>query len=236
MQCLIVAAGQGLRLRSLGASKPLAELAGKPLIAHVLSRAKAGGLKDFVVVTGYEAERLEGFVKPFAERHGLNVTFVRNPDYEKPNGLSVLAARHALKSPFVLAMCDHLIEPDATRAVAGLPLGRAGMILATDSNLANPLVDKADATKVKTAGRNIVAIGKDLTDFDCYDTGLFLGSTALLDAIEASGRLGDPSISGGVRRLAAEGRALSHDATGSFWIDVDSPAMFKLAEARLGKK
>jgi len=235
MQCLIVAAGQGLRLRARGPSKPLAELAGKPLIAHVLLRAKEAGLKDFVVVTGHEAERLEGFLKSFAAREGLAIAFVRNPEFEKPNGLSVLAARSVLNSPFLLTMCDHLIEPDTYRALTELPLGEDDVVLAVDRDLGNPFVDADDVTKVKTHGDKIAAIGKYLADFECYDTGLFLASAELLDAIAASRREGNSSISGGVQRLAAKGRARVYDATGAFWIDVDSPALFAKAEAHLAR-
>jgi choline kinase len=236
MQCLIVAAGKGLRLRARGPSKPLAELAGKPLIAHVLARAKAAGLRDFVVVTGHEAERVEGFLSPFAGREGLNVAFVRNPEYEKPNGLSVLAARKALTSPFLLTMCDHLIDPAAYRALATADTGGADVVLAVDRDLANPLVDLEDVTKVRTGEGKILAIGKGLTEYDCFDTGLFLATGGLLDAIAESAGEGDPSISKGVQRLADRGRARVHDITGALWIDVDSPALFEKAEAVLRKE
>ena len=42
MLCLIIAAGHGSRLRSLAPSKPLAPVAGVPLIEHVVRRAAAG--------------------------------------------------------------------------------------------------------------------------------------------------------------------------------------------------
>ncbi|HXV74253.1 MAG TPA: NTP transferase domain-containing protein [Sphingomonadales bacterium] len=235
MQCLIVAAGQGLRLRARGPSKPLALLAGKPLIAHVLSRARAAGFKDFVVVTGHEAEHLESYLTGYAEQHGLNVALVHNPEFEKPNGLSVLAARNVVESPFLLTMCDHLIDSENYREMTQLPLGDAGAILAVDANLENPLVDLEDVTKVKTQDGKILAIGKKLAEYDAFDTGLFLASHALMDAIAESAEAGNASISGGVTRLAAAGKARIHDVTGTFWIDVDSPALFEKAEAHLAK-
>ncbi len=234
MQCLIVAAGKGLRLRARGNSKPLVELAGKPLIGHVLERASLGGIKDFVVVTGYDAETLEGFLKDFCRDKPFSVSFVRNPDFEKPNGLSVLAARRVLKETFLLSMCDHLMDPEMVRRMAALDLGGAGAILGIDRDLENPYVDIDDVTRVQTKGGRIEAIGKGLPVYDAFDTGIFLAGHALLDAIEASGKGADDwSISGGMLTLAAEGRALVYDLTGHFWIDVDSPEMFDLAEQYL---
>lgn len=237
MQCLIVAAGKGLRLRARGNSKPLVELAGKPIIAHVVERAIAGGVSEFVVVTGHEADTLEGYLAPFVAKRGAGVRFVRNPEYDKPNGLSVLAAARALGERFLLVMSDHLMDPGIIRDAANLSPARGEVWLATDNNLANPFVDMDDVTRVKTEGRLIRAIGKGLKDYDCFDTGLFVASSALVEAIRESGdACGDWSISGGMMQLAAADKALSFDVGGRFWIDVDSPEMYHLAERQLEKE
>lgn len=233
MQCLIVAAGQGTRLRARGPSKPMAMLAGKPLIAHVLSRAKIAGVHDFIVVTGYHAEPLEQYLKDFAAVHSLNIICVHNPDYQQPNGYSVLAARDMLMSPYLLTMCDHIIDPKAYCEMASCSLGKAAVILAVDTNLQNPYVDLSDVTKVKTCGESIVAINKDLSDYNAFDTGLFLASEDFLHAIAKSSQADNSTISGGVSQLAAQGRAHIHDITGSLWIDVDSPELFDKAEKML---
>ncbi|MGZ8296843.1 MAG: NTP transferase domain-containing protein, partial [Allosphingosinicella sp.] len=78
MKCLIIAAGQGTRLRSIAAAKPLARVAGLPLIEHVVRRAAAGGASEFVVVTGYEPEPLEAFLHALSEASGLPIEIVRN--------------------------------------------------------------------------------------------------------------------------------------------------------------
>ena len=237
MQCLIVAAGKGLRLKSRGDSKPLVTLAGKPLIAHVMENAIAANVKDFVVVTGYEATLLSAFLKDFAGHNGVNIRTVYNPDYEKPNGLSVVAAREALGPRFLLSMCDHLMDPGMVKAMAGETLDEGAAMLGIDQNLDNPLVDLEDVTRVKVNEGRIEAIGKGIDDYNAYDTGLFLCSHGLLDAILESGEENDDfSISGGMMKLAATGNALTHDLSGHAWIDVDSPEMFALAEQHLKEK
>ena len=118
MQCLIVAAGKGLRLRRRGKSKPLVEVAGKPLIAHVIENAAQAGVNDFVVVTGYEATVLEAYLHDLGPELGVSIRTVYNPDYEKPNGLSVYAAREEMNQRFILSMCDHLMDPEMVRGMA----------------------------------------------------------------------------------------------------------------------
>ncbi len=58
---MVMAAGLGKRMRPLTATrpKPLVEVAGKPLIDHVLDRLRAGGVKRVVVNVHYLADALE---------------------------------------------------------------------------------------------------------------------------------------------------------------------------------
>src|SRR6195952_1639689 len=102
MQCLIIAAGQGTRLRSLAPSKPLAEVHGTPLITHVVRAAKAGGAPSFLIVTGYEAEPIEAVLPGLSREIDASIEAVRNPDWLRPNGLSVLAAAPRLADEFLL--------------------------------------------------------------------------------------------------------------------------------------
>ncbi|MCM8556881.1 nucleotidyltransferase family protein [Sphingomicrobium sediminis] len=59
---MVMAAGLGKRMRPLTATrpKPLVELAGKPLIDHVLDRLRAAGVEQVVVNVHYLADALEG--------------------------------------------------------------------------------------------------------------------------------------------------------------------------------
>ena len=59
---MVMAAGLGKRMRPLTATrpKPLVELAGKPMIDHVLDRLRAAGVEKAVVNVHYLADALEG--------------------------------------------------------------------------------------------------------------------------------------------------------------------------------
>jgi choline kinase len=233
MDCLIIAAGEGTRLRSLAESKPLAEVAGRPLIEHVVRSAAEGGATAFTIVTGYRPEPIETFLAAFASSSGLALRTVRNAEWRRPNGHSVLAAAGALEGEFLLAMSDHLFEP---AIVAGLLASEAAPLrLAIDRNGDSPLIDLDDATKVKTGeeGR-IERIGKTIESWDSIDTGLFRAGPELVAAIrESIGRGGQGSLSEGVQQLADKGGAFTLDVTGHWWMDVDDPRAFALAEEEL---
>ncbi len=233
MQCLIIAAGKGSRLRHRAPSKPLAKLLGVALIERVIRTALAAGATDFVVVTGYQGRALENFLAGLADRLGCPITTVENRRWqEAENGSSILAARDLLQERFLLLMADHLLEAELIRRLAAADPGR-GIALAVDTDRNNPLADPADVTKVRQQGGMVTAIGKDLTTYDGLDTGGFLGSPVLLSALEEASVDGDTSLTGAVRRLAGRGLVRAVDVGGCFWIDVDDEAAFRRAEDAL---
>ena len=67
MKCLILAAGQGTRLKSKGEIKPLVSLLGVPLIERVIRSAMEAGVDEFVVITGYQGEQVSNFCQPLAK-------------------------------------------------------------------------------------------------------------------------------------------------------------------------
>lgn len=231
MNCLILAAGYGSRLRAVSPSKPLTPVNGTPLIEHVVTAALAAGADEFVVVTGHEAGRLEAFLDELRSRLGISLRWVRTPDWNKPNGLSVTAGAALLEGEYLLLMSDHLFDPDIARRLIATGSRGASLTLAVDRALSGPLLDIEDATKVQVdATGRIVRIGKTIARYNAIDTGIFLATPALAEAIRddtAAG--GGGSLSEGVQRLADARSALTFDVGERKWIDVDEPRSLELA-------
>ena len=231
IKCLIIAAGKGSRLRQQGDSKPLIPILGLPLIERVIHSAIEAGADDFYVVTGYQEERIRSFLVSLTDRLGCSITPIFNEDWEKENGLSVLKAREYLQEPFLLLMADHLFDPSIARELMALALFDDEIALGVDGDTSNSSVDMEDVTRVKTKDGKILDIGKGLTDFNAFDTGIFLCTPAIFNALERSAKQdGDNTLSGAVKILAAEGKAKTFEISGRFWIDVDDPAAFRRAE------
>lgn len=221
---ILLAAGQGSRLREVAPFKPLCLVGGRALIDRALHGLAEAGMERAVVVTGYGADAVEAHLA--ARAWPLGVETARSPDWLLPNGVSVLAARPLVEGDALLAMCDHLVAPALYRRVAEAGPGR-GLRLGVDRRLGHGLVDPADVTRVRTDGDRIVAIGKGLEPHDAYDTGVFAVSPALFDALAAEAA---PALTDGVRALADAGRAHALDCSDLFWIDVDDPAALAEAE------
>jgi 1L-myo-inositol 1-phosphate cytidylyltransferase len=233
MKCLIVAAGQGTRLREKAELKPLIPIRGVPLIERVIVNARAAGVDEFVVVTGYRADQLEAQLSTISRRLDTPITGVYNREWTRANGVSVFAAKPCLDEPFLLSMCDHLVDPEILRQMAAAPQEAETVTLAVDFNIENPLNDPEDVTRVKCEGERLLHIGKLIQDFNCFDTGVFRCGPVMFDALAESQARGDDSISGAMNILAEWGKARVFDIGDRPWVDVDDPVAFGKAEALL---
>jgi choline kinase len=101
--------------------------------------------------------------------------------------------------------------------------------LAADRKI-DSIFDLDDATKVKIEGDQLIAIGKQLDDYNAIDTGMFLCSDEIFTYLEAAQRDGDCSLSDGVRLMAADGKVRAVDIGDAWWQDVDTPEMLARAE------
>jgi 1L-myo-inositol 1-phosphate cytidylyltransferase len=233
MKCLIVAAGQGTRLREKGELKPLIPIRGVPLIERVIENARRAGVTEFLVVTGYRAEDLQAHLGDLSRREGVRITRILNRAWDRANGVSVLAAKQFLDEPFLLTMCDHLVDPEIFRSLMEAPQAQDTVMLGVDFNIDSPLNDPEDVTRVKCEGDRLLHIGKVIRDFNCFDTGVFRCTPVMFDALEESQTRGDDSISGAMNVLAGWNKARVFDIQDRLWVDVDDPVAFAKAETLL---
>ncbi|MGR3303511.1 MAG: NTP transferase domain-containing protein [Candidatus Scalindua sp.] len=233
MKCLIIAAGQGTRLKTKGEVKPLVPLLGVPLIERVIRTAMQSGVHEFYVVTGYQGEKVGNFLKQLAKRLNIAVTIIHNEDWKKENGVSVLKAKDVMTEPFLLLMADHLFDMAIIRSLQGRPLNEGEVLLAVDTDKNNPLIDIEDVTKVRIKNGHILNIGKTIDDFNGFDTGFFLCTPAIFEALERACKIhNDTTLSAAIRVLAEDKHAKSVQIEG-FWIDVDDKNAFQKAEKTL---
>ena len=226
MKCLIAAAGQGTRLREKGESKPLSELGGVPIIERVILNARAGGLDDFYIVTGYRGTIVRAFLDELSERENISITHIINEEWQRPNGISVACAKDVIEGPFVLTMCDHLFDPEIIKDLLSQDHENGTVTLCVDYNIENPVVDLEDVTRVNCTKNEINNIGKIIRDYNAFDTGIFYCTPAMFDALDQSAKEGDESISGAMNVLGAEDKARTFDVMGRLWLDVDDPMAF----------
>ena len=235
MKYVIIAAGKGERLQEKGISKPLVPFLGLPMIERTIRTAIKAGAEEFFVVTGHEHESLESTLKDISNKTNVKINAVYNPEWEsKSNGYSVLQVKDKIKEPFLLLMADHLFDSEIAKELMSQE-NVADVVLATDTNTKNPLVDLKDVTKVKIKNNTITSIGKDLDKYDGFDTGVFLCKPEIFKAIETCDKNDKTTLSDAIQYLADKGRVVAYDIGNKFWIDVDDPEAYQKAENALLK-
>jgi 1L-myo-inositol 1-phosphate cytidylyltransferase len=227
-EAVILMAGPGSRLRAGGTTpiKPLTSVLGRPLICYVLDALATAGITTVYAVIGFERESLREQLQPLAP-DTLTIHFVENHDWQKQNGISVLAAARHVKPPFLLTMSDHLFDQTVIDLLLKGP-DFDQLSLAIDRKI-DSIFDLADAMKVQTRGDRIVAIGKELRHYDGIDTGLFVCSAQIFDYLSRAKRNEDCSLADGVRLMAADRKVRGVDIGDAWWQDVDTPQMLEHA-------
>ncbi len=234
MKALIIAAGQGTRLRPIGDTKPLVSLLGLCLIERVILTAKKSGIKEFCIVVGYHSEKIKERLSD-GKKYGVKIQYVQNDQWAQGNGISVLKARDHFKESFVLLMADHNYDHRILNRLLTTNIENDECILCVDKNPKDHLnID--DATKVRTVDNRIDVIGKNLSKYDCIDTGIFICNPIIFDVLEQSISKGDEGLSGGIKILAQRHKMRYMPLGDNFWIDVDDKTDRNNAESLICNK
>jgi 1L-myo-inositol 1-phosphate cytidylyltransferase len=229
---VVLMAGTGSRLRASGEvlAKPLVPMLGRPLICYIIDSLRQIGVQTLHAVVGCNGDDLVPALRPFVPP-AIQLNPIPNPDWQKQNGISVLCAAGKVRPPFLLMMGDHLFQT----AILGRIAERSDptqLNLAVDQKI-ETIFDINDAMKVQTKDDRVVAIGKQLTDYDAIDTGIFLCPNELFDYLERAKKDGDCSLADGVRLMAADNKVKAIDIGDAWWQDVDTPEMRARAEEEL---
>ncbi len=107
MQAVILAAGEGTRMRPLTETvpKPMLPVADRPLCAHTADAAVDAGASELIVVVGYEADAVRDFFGD--EYRGVPVSIAVQSE-QRGTADAVRAARPRLEGPFAVLNGDNL--------------------------------------------------------------------------------------------------------------------------------
>ncbi len=231
-EAVILMAGSGSRLRGADETflKPLVPILGRPLISYTIDALAGAGIRKVKAVVGFESERLSAAVARLMPA-GIEICVVKNLEWQKENGISLLAAKDYVTAPFLLTMSDHLFN-DATVDLLIESADLNQLNLAIDKKL-DSIFDLDDAMKVQTRGDRIAAIGKNLRAYDAIDAGLFVCPLEIFEYLERAKQGGDCSLADGIRLMAADNKVGAINIGEAWWQDVDTPETLREAEKKL---
>ncbi len=229
MEAVIIAAGQGSRLREVYSPKPLTPIFGLKLLERIILTGKNAGIRHFKIVVGYQAEKIISAIGD-GTKYDVRIEYIHNPRWELGNGVSVLQAEGHVKDRFLLLMSDHIFDETMLKRLIRHGVEDDHCILCVDRNLKADYFALDDVTRVFTHGETISNIGKSLTQYNAIDTGVFLCRPVIFQALRKSTARGEYSLAAGNRILASEGKLHALDVTGHFWVDVDNREALQKAQ------
>jgi len=214
-QAVILAAGEGQRLRPFTANKPKAMLfiAGKPILQYVVEALAQSGIRDIVLVVGYRQEQIFDYMGS-GERFGVAITYVTQ---QKRLGTAhaLAQARGLVEDEFLVLSGDKLIEASTiARFVAVRPEAvlvkkvehpdpqRYGVLTVGDGMVRNII----EVGQIREAASNIVS------------TRIYALSKAIFDFLEP-----EFMISDALNNMIAQGKPIGAYETDAPWLDVVYP-------------
>ncbi len=118
MQAVILAAGEGIRVRPLTRSRPKAMIpvANRPIIEYVIDALTKNGIRDIVVVAGYRKEQVTRFL------NGLDVqTEVVIQEKQLGTAHALQCAESKIKGDFLVLPGDNYIDPQSIARIRDTP-------------------------------------------------------------------------------------------------------------------
>ncbi|MDQ4068400.1 MAG: mannose-1-phosphate guanyltransferase [Actinomycetota bacterium] len=218
MKAVIMAGGEGTRLRPLTSNqpKPLMPLANRPMMEHIVRLLKSHGFDDIVVTLAFLPQTIRTYFGDGAE-FGVRMVYATE---ETPLGTagSVRNARAELDEPFLVISGDVLTDIDLSEVVAFHERKGAVATLALKA-MENPLEFGIVITREDGSIERFLekpTWGQVFSD--TVNTGIYVCDPAVFDYIP-EGEVVD--FSGDVfPRLLADGKPLFGHIAEGYWEDV----------------
>ena len=210
-QAVILAAGEGQRLRPFTVTKPkvMLSIAGKPILQYVIESLAQNGIRNIVLVAGYRKEQVFDYLGS-GEQFGVDITYI-NQERQLGTAHALAQAKAATEKEFLVLPGDNLIDVDTiAQFVAIKP--EAMLVRRVDNPVRYGVVTieqgvvKDIIEKPKEAKGNII------------NTGIYAFTTEIFNFIEA--RLDIPDV---LNNMIAQGYPINAKEMDGTRLDVVYP-------------
>ena len=234
MKAVILAAGQGTRIRSVHGEHPkcLIEVDETTILDHQLEALAMAGINEVAIVVGYEKEQIIAHVRSKGPSYDQRIHFIENPAFAVTNNIySLWLAIDWLRGDsFIVLNADVIFDAEI--------LNSAAQIYAPISMIVDPLW-RDETMKVIIEGDRVTRMSKKISQEEF--SGTYIGITVFstssenrffhkLSDLMAAGRVND-FFNIAVQELADEGVPVGYTSTdGLAWAEIDDPLDLTFAQ------
>jgi len=216
MQCVVLAAGEGKRMRPLTATRPkvMIPLANRPMTDHLVCAARDAGITEFILVVGYQEQEVRDYFGDGSE-YGVDIRYVTQRR-QKGTADALRAAEDHIGGPFLLLNGDMILRSRDIAAIIGKDAPCMGIfhsdhpedfgVVTVEGDRVTDLEEKSGAPR-----SNLI------------NAGVYLFSPEIFSALRSVGTSprGELELTDALAELIREQKLRAH--TLSFWLDAGYP-------------
>jgi choline kinase len=237
MKAVILAAGQGTRIRSVHGEHPkcLIEVDNTTILGHQLEALSTAGIDEVAVVVGYEKEQIIAYVKSRKPNAPQRIRFFENPAFAITNNIySLWLVLEWLRGDsFVVLNADVIFDPEI--------LSAAVRSNAPISMIVDPLW-RDETMKVIIEDDHVIQMSKKISR-EAF-SGTYIGITIFskeiqgrffreLDELISAGQVNE-FFNTAVQKLANERVPIGYTSTdGLAWAEIDDPLDLTFAQQKV---
>lgn len=217
MQAIVLAAGEGSRMRPLTSSRPKVMLpaGGKPFLEHMVKRASNAGITEFIFVVGY---RLESITERFEDGSdfGTKIEYVVQKE-QLGTGHALMVAEEMAKDRFLVLNGDVLTDESSMKWMVGTDgLAVAAKRVPDPSRYGVFEVERGELKSVKEKSRSPPS--------DLANAGIYLLNEKIFDVLRdvPVSERGEYELTDGLNALVSRGEEI-RVAEIEEWIEIGRP-------------
>jgi len=215
---VVLAAGEGIRLRPLTANrpKPMLPAGTRPILEHVLNALIDAGVDDIHIVVGYQANRVRSHFGP--TYRDVPITY-HTQSNQLGSGHALLQARDGPSGSFLLVNGDQIIDHRIVEAVS-----TAHTDAATLAVVEGP--EAVDYGAVHLDGETVTELIEQPAsgEFRLFNAGVYAFSQRIFETLEAlSVERGELPLTAAIQQLIDDDHAVGGVRTDYFWMDATHP-------------
>jgi len=210
-QAVILAAGEGQRLRPFTVTKPKAMLsiADKPILQYVVEALAQNGIRQIVIVVGYRREQVFDYMGS-GEKFGVDIVYITQ-ERQLGTAHALAQVKGAVTDEFLVLPGDNLIEAATIARFATVKPN--ALLVKKVANTARYGVVTVERELVT----NIVEKPKEMTS-NIVNTSVYAFSKEIFDYVDAE--LDIPDV---LNKMISLGKAIGAQETEATWLDVVYP-------------
>jgi len=229
---VVLAAGEGIRLRPLTANrpKPMLPAGTRPILEHVLNALINAGVDDIHLVVGYQANRVRSHFG--STYRGVPITYHTQKN-QLGSGHALLQARNGPNGSFLLVNGDQIIDHRIVEAVSTAHTDAATLAVVEGPKAVDYGAVHLDGAEITELIEQPVS-----GEFRLFNAGVYAFSQQIFETLETlSVERGELPLTAAIQRLIDdEDHTVDGIRTDHFWMDATHPwDLLSLSRELLGR-